>query len=495
MANEESKARIVITYEDELTIEINDELMDDIEAIEDKPISQWFLPSNDNYAWRGLLEEIADKLWGIDASLSFEFYGSIEDKKEFFAHLNRYSKAKGVQLSEALSKDEISDNALENALQSKDRGRMDEALKYYLIAANDGESIEAKLSIAEIYLQILQDELVLSDIEKPFAYSSMLEYLRKAADQGSLDAKIKLIEFLGDEDFFPDFYICDDNFFTDKETITDFDVEDQKEKELIYWLKQAALQGHAVSQYMYGMLFLEIESKKKQGFDWILQSGKQGFVLAQYELGKYYSSQALDAEENEYEEENAAKAYSWFCEAAKQGLDEAQYLLGNCYYCGFGIEGDDTSAVEWYTKAAEQGYAKAQYKLGRCYRFGFGIEGDYESAVKWYAKAAEQGYAEAQYELGECYRLDFGDAESAVEWYIKAAEQGHSEAQYDLGKCYDDGRGVAENKQEAVVWYTKSAEQGYAPAQRKLGDCYCYGNGTIDNVELAVECITHCVCE
>ena len=40
-----------------------------------------------------------------------------------------------------------------------------------------------------------------------------------------------------------------------------------------------------------------------------------------------------------------------------------------------------------------------------------------------------------------------------------------------------NGRGIAQDFQEAIKWYTKSAEQGNVNAQYNLGNLYLRGQG------------------
>ena len=52
--------------------------------------------------------------------------------------------------------------------------------------------------------------------------------------------------------------------------------------------------------------------------------------------------------------------------------------------------------------------------------------------------------------------------DEAVRWYRLAAEQGHSRAQTIWAWMYENGRGVAQNDEEAARWYRMAAEQGDA---------------------------------
>lgn len=50
---------------------------------------------------------------------------------------------------------------------------------------------------------------------------------------------------------------------------------------------------------------------------------------------------------------------------------------------------------------------------------------------------------------------------------------------------YNDGRGVAQNKQQAIKWYTQAAEHQQSNAQYNLGIMYLNGEGTSKNPPLA----------
>ncbi len=65
------------------------------------------------------------------------------------------------------------------------------------------------------------------------------------------------------------------------------------------------------------------------------------------------------------------------------------------------------------------------------------------------------------------------------------AEQGDADAQFLLGVMYANGRGVAQNDQEAVKWYRLAAEQGDATAQSNLGVMYFNGEGVAQNDQRA----------
>ncbi len=88
---------------------------------------------------------------------------------------------------------------------------------------------------------------------------------------------------------------------------------------------------------------------------------------------------------------------------------------------------------------------------------------------------AEKGNAEAQLKLAQMYQEGKGVAQNlqeAVNWSRKAAEQGLAQAQFFLGQMYATGKGVAKDIKEASKWLQKAADQGLQEAKdeiKKLG--------------------------
>ncbi len=74
------------------------------------------------------------------------------------------------------------------------------------------------------------------------------------------------------------------------------------------------------------------------------------------------------------------------------------------------------------------------------------------------------------------------DNNQALRWYRKAADQGHTSAQYNLGVMYREGKGVAQDDKQAARWYRKAADQGDADAQHNL-DVMC-DEGVAHNTEI-----------
>jgi TPR repeat protein len=101
---------------------------------------------------------------------------------------------------------------------------------------------------------------------------------------------------------------------------------------------------------------------------------------------------------------------------------------------------------------------------------------------------AEKGNAEAQLKLAQMYQEGKGVAQNlqeAFKWCRKAAEQGLAQAQLLLGQMYETGKGVAKDGKEAMKWFQKAAEQGLEAAKeeiKKLGSAPAALDDEIDKV-------------
>lgn len=88
--------------------------------------------------------------------------------------------------------------------------------------------------------------------------------------------------------------------------------------------------------------------------------------------------------------------------------------------------------------------------------------GDYATALRLWRPLAEQGDARAQNNLGVMYENGKGvaqDGNEAIHWYRRAAVQGYSGAQYDLGLAYAIGRGgVRRDPVRAYMWFSLAAQ-------------------------------------
>ena len=197
-----------------------------------------------------------------------------------------------------------------------------------------------------------------------------------------------------------------------------------RQERAAYWFMQAALSGHAGSQYEVGMMYLR---------------GYRDDDDPQRE--QPYVPLPLDPQQ----------AVAWLRRATQGEHAEAMCELGICLLRGVGTEVDVAEARKWLAQSAACGVAEGMYQLGLCWERGVGDTKDAARAVAYYRQAAEQGLVNAQVALAICLERGEGveqNERAAVEWYRRAGEQS-SEAQYLLGKCLEDGRGVTRDLKKA----------------------------------------------
>ena len=450
--------RVVIVFNNRLeSISIDGDEMEDISAIQDKQIEDWFVESTGRSGWRGLIFEIKEQVGDDQAELNFEFQGPKEYREIFEKCLGEL----GFGASAAgMSKDEIAQLHMKDAKKAEHRKLFKQAFESYKKAADYGDLAEAQYKVGEYYYQCYKGEFEGIKLEQEDALAKAIAYCEKAAEQGNTEAKHQLFVILDERELF---------------------------EEAFQWVEELAKNGEMQAQYELGNYYNKgkgVAQDLTMAASWYQASAKQGYAPAQNNLGDCYKN-GTGVEKDE------VKAVALYIKAAEQGDAAAQNSLGNCYENGIGIEEDEKKAFEWYEKAATQGYAIAQYNLGNYYEGGWVVEQDKKKAIEWYEKSAKQTYVVAQKKLGDCYKNGYGvekDVKKAFEWYEKSAMQGYVEAQRYLGYCYYwEVCGVAKDEKKSFEWYKKAAIQGDAVAQKRLGDCYFCGTGTEENEAKSVQ--------
>ena len=114
--------------------------------------------------------------------------------------------------------------------------------------------------------------------------------------------------------------------------------------------------------------------------------------------------------------------------------------------------------------------------------------GNYAEAANLWLVESYEGSSDAQFNLGVLYIEGKGVAQNrneALFWFTRAAEAGHVEAQYNLGHLYFEDKENSESVAIAVAWWRKAAEQGFTIAQYNFGRALFYGVGIEKNIEQA----------
>lgn len=187
--------------------------------------------------------------------------------------------------------------------------------------------------------------------------------------------------------------------------------------------REAALRGHAESQYMLSTMLDAGEGVARDADEaalWESKAAEQGHAYAQANLSfRFYSSEEFE------------QAFQWCQRAAFSQLPWAQFHVGLMHRKGEGTAQSDQEAAHWYRLAAEQDFTEAQAKLAELYSLGHGVPRSDVQAAMWYRRAAELGHAEAQFQLGHLYAVGLGvepDYIQSRHWTRQAALQGHDAA-------------------------------------------------------------------
>lgn len=229
-------------------------------------------------------------------------------------------------------------------------------------------------------------------------------------------------------------------------------------EDAVRWLRKAAEQGHLEAQCIYGSLLTEglgTDQDLEAAAYWLRMAAEQGHSGAQVLLAQSFESGAGVPV-------NLGIAANWYQKAAEQGDKVAQFRLGQLHRKGSGVVQDLEQALGWLRKAAEAGCEDARVELVDCLlemperdmnevmRWGrAAAESGSATGCYLLGKALEVP--------GPTYNID-----EAVKWYRQAGEGGVTDAQMHLGKLYAQGLIVASNPQEAERWLNMAVNQGKA---------------------------------
>lgn len=464
----ENAIRVVIVYSDKLeSISVDGTYMEDIFSIQNIPIPNWFDGKQDRNGWRGLIEEIREMIDDNDVDLNFEFNGPKESKyifEKYISELGYGSKADGM------SKTAIARKNFEEAEKAEHRGLYQRAFDYYLRAAEHGKLDVAQYKIGEYYYDFCKEEGKIEfnlTVEEAISYA--INYYEMAANQGNVDAQIRLSEIFDEGEYV-----------------------EEDEEEAFKWTMMAANQGDAEGEYLVAISYKNgfgIEENCEEAVKWYKKAAKQEHIEACQELGRAYRIGDLHLCPSD------EKSFYYYMEAAKQGDAFSQTRIADFYMEGEGVRKNQKEAEKWYRKAfisymteAMEGDIYSQEQIAELYMEGKGVEKDEQEAAKWYKKVLDyyteealKGDGEKQIEVALFYLEGKGvkkDDKESIRWYEKAVQQNDSELEWylgryceSLGEYYEDEK---DNKTEAVKWYKKAVEWGNEHAEIHYNKKACF---------------------
>jgi uncharacterized protein len=338
-------------------------------------------------------------------------------------------KAKALSLADL--------QALENKAKTGDpEAETTLALAYHaavLLKRDDAESLRLLHKAATRNYMAAEETLGLFaekgiGVAEP-APGEAMEWFRKAAKQGSLDATTNIALMYADG------------------------VGVVKDPTLaIIWFRQAAEGGEGAAQYNLALMYARGEGTPqdyKESLHWLTAAADKDVVPAVMDLGAYYlrppDGSAADVE-------HAIHCYE---KATDLGSDRAPAILGNIYATSAQGKPDYEQAVKWYRLAADKGQREGQYGLGIRYAYGQGVPVDLQQARWLFAAAADQGLAQAQFNLGAMCEEGSGapaDRSCAAHYYQLAADQGMAKAQYRLGRMLANSKESGSDRVSAYKW-------------------------------------------
>ena len=202
-----------------------------------------------------------------------------------------------------------------------------------------------------------------------------LETIKKAAEQGDVEAQLKLGTMYAQGEGVPE--------------------DDTK---AVYWFHQAAEQGFVKAQLYLGIMYdngLGVAEDVTKAVHWYRLAAEQGNAEAQFELG-YRETPRHSSNSGRRRGTVTCMTKATGCLKTRprpcagiawppsRETCEAQFELGYRYNRGEGVTEDDAEALRWYRLAAEQGSARAQFSLGVMYDCGEGVTIDDAEALRWY---------------------------------------------------------------------------------------------------------------
>lgn len=295
---------------------------------------------------------------------------------------------------------------------------------------------QKKVTIADVYYHIYYCDYY--EIVNGQYEGDPVQWLKKAAELGLVDAEVEL----------GDYYLGEDD------------------AQAVIWLTKAAKKGNLSAIKTLAECYDEgkgVNKDRKTAVEWYKKAAELDDAESQSLIGECYLK-------GDVLPRDAKKAVKWLRKAVDNGDKKAAYNLGMCYYNGTGVKKDYKQAATLLGEAAGAGLYP--YKITEMNIVEDEVvreppktvevvrEDERTVAVKYNDEEIEeqalQGDAWAQWKLGEQY-LEEGNTEEAVLWLSKAAEQNEDYAR-ELCEIYVKGEVLTRDYDKALYWYKKADE-------------------------------------
>ncbi len=179
---------------------------------------------------------------------------------------------------------------------------------------------------------------------------------------------------------------------------------------------------------------------------------------------------------------NFEVAWKELLNLAEANYEPAMEFVALAYYRGDYVTMDEPLALVWFNKIVNLYPTNEMIwrKIGDCYFYGYGVTKNHSSAITYYTKAWENGNADAGTDIGWIY--SFGEIENhndmtAAKWFQRASDKGSAHGTYFLGYFYAEGYGgLPVSEKMALKYLNMAAEKEDFSAIRYLLRKKCYGN-------------------
>ncbi len=163
---------------------------------------------------------------------------------------------------------------------------------------------------------------------------------------------------------------------------------------------------------------------------------------------------------------------------------DAVEAIGQALGCEIAFKRPEETPVSVTEEKKNITDAAEQYSLGR----HFDRIKDYDRALYWFEQSALQDCGEAQYYVG-FYRLEgrggAQNVEQAWEWFLRGAENGVPAAQHMAAQFLAEGISCERDEAAAFNWFMEAARAGYDEAINVIALCYENGVYVSQNAEIA----------
>jgi TPR repeat protein len=175
------------------------------------------------------------------------------------------------------------------------------------------------------------------------------------------------------------------------------------------------------------------------------------------------------------------ESMGWIRRAAVAGESDACLCLGLTYLNGdHGFEKDSTTAHEWLAMGGKFGSARCMAVLGRDLLH----TEQTEDGKLWLMRACmlDEEFAQSTLGMHMLWRGQSPEEQAEGLGFLKAAaEQGHKGSIYRVGEAFQNGKGSAQNHEEAAHWYARGVALGSGECQSALGYLHWVGKGVAED--------------